>query len=139
MGEGRPSAALRKRVIARARGRCEYCLSSLTFSAAPFTIDHVLPRALGGLSGLDNLALACGGCNGRKYADVEAADPGTGETAPLFNPRQADWKTHFVWDESFERVIGRTPTGRATIHALALNRPELVNLRRALRQVNAHP
>jgi hypothetical protein len=36
-------------------------------------------------------------------------------------------------------IIGRTATGRATIEALHLNRPELLNLRRALRAVGAHP
>jgi hypothetical protein len=139
MREGRLASSARTRVIERAHGRCEYCLAPLSFSAAPFTIDHVIPRARGGKNGLENLALACGGCNGRKYDAIEAADPATGGMARLFHPRQSDWSTHFVWDETFTRMIGRTPTGRATIDALALNRPELVNLRHALQQLKMHP
>lgn len=36
-------------------------------------------------------------------------------------------------------MLGRTPIGRATVEALHLNRPELVNLRRLLRDVGEHP
>jgi hypothetical protein len=43
------------------------------------------------------------------------------------------------WNEDASLVIGRTPTGRATIEALRLNRPELVNLRRVLFAVGEHP
>ena len=37
------------------------------------------------------------------------------------------------------QVIGRTATGRATVAALHLNRPELLNLRQALRAIGVHP
>lgn len=33
-----------------------------------FTVDHVIPRARGGSSRLENLTLACGLCNSRKGA-----------------------------------------------------------------------
>jgi hypothetical protein len=36
-------------------------------------------------------------------------------------------------------ILGRTARGRATIAALLLNRPELVNLRRLLHRVGEHP
>jgi hypothetical protein len=57
----------------------------------------------------------------------------------LFNPRRQLWKQHFSWSEDFLQIIGRTPTGRATVEALHLNRPELVNLRRALLLIDEHP
>jgi hypothetical protein len=37
------------------------------------------------------------------------------------------------------RVRGRTARGRATVDALRLNRPELINLRRILLLVGEHP
>lgn len=37
------------------------------------------------------------------------------------------------------QIIGRTPTGRATVTALRLNRKELVNLRELLLAVGLHP
>jgi hypothetical protein len=39
----------------------------------------------------------------------------------------------------FLHIDGRTATGRATVAGLHLNAPALVNLRRALRAVGAHP
>lgn len=139
MSEDRLSGALRRAVATRAGERCEYCQTPQSFSASPFTIDHVAPRSRGGDSGSDNLALACAGCNGRKYAIVDAVDPATGSIVQLFHPRRDDWNAHFVWDESFTLILGRTTIGRPTIDVLALNRPEPVNLRRVLRMVNRHP
>jgi hypothetical protein len=56
----------------------------------------------------------------------------------LFNPRSQLWKQHFSWSGDFLQITGRT-TGRATVEALHLNRPELVNLRRALLLIDEHP
>jgi len=36
-------------------------------------------------------------------------------------------------------IVGRTAVGRATVEALHLNRPELLNLRRVLKVVGEHP
>ena len=36
-------------------------------------------------------------------------------------------------------IAGRTMAGRATVEALRLNRPALVNLRRALLAIGKHP
>jgi len=36
-------------------------------------------------------------------------------------------------------IIGLTATGRATVAALHLNRPELLNLRHALYVIGLHP
>ena len=36
-------------------------------------------------------------------------------------------------------IVGRTMAGRATVEALHLNRPELINLRRVLYAVGEHP
>jgi hypothetical protein len=57
----------------------------------------------------------------------------------LFHPRKQRWQDHFTWDEHFEPIIGFTATGRATVEALQLNRPELVNLRRLLYAAGEHP
>jgi hypothetical protein len=46
---------------------------------------------------------------------------------------------HFAWSDDFTLVIGLTPTGRATVEKLQLNRSGLVNLRRVLRAVGEHP
>lgn len=45
-------------------GRCWYCSADLREHG--MTIDHVIPRAKGGLSTLDNLVPACAACNTAK-------------------------------------------------------------------------
>jgi hypothetical protein len=49
------------------------------------------------------------------------------------------WSEHFAWNEDYSRVIGLTPTGRATVETLHLNRQGVVNLRRVLFLVGMHP
>jgi hypothetical protein len=44
-----------------------------------------------------------------------------------------------MWSADYAIVIGITPSGRATVQALALNRPGVVNLRRVLHQLGDHP
>ena len=123
----------------RAGGRCEYCKSMQRFSPQPFIIEHITPLSKGGSDEPDNLALSCGGCNGHKYQKTEAVDPITGNMEPLFTPRNDDWSAHFEWDADYLRIIGLTPTGRATVNALHLNRKELINLREVFLLTGEHP
>jgi hypothetical protein len=131
--------ALRQLVTARAHGRCEYCRSREDYATGRFSIEHIQPRAANGPTAAENLALACQGCNGHKAAKTAAPDPETGGLAELFHPRRHAWPEHFAWSEDGSEVIGLTPTGRATVVLLRLNRPPLVNLRHALIAINAHP
>ena len=139
MRERRLSAEQRRTISERAGGCCEYCRSQERFSPQPFAIEHILPQSSGGPTTLDNLAFACQGCNNHKYIHTAARDPATGTTVPLFHPRQQHWQAHFTWNDDYTRVLGLTPTGRATVVTLRLNRPGLVNLRRALYAVGLHP
>ena len=77
----------RAEVARRARYRCEYCGYPEAASSTPLEIDHITPEARGGRTTIDNLALCCRSCNLHKHVKTEAADPVTGETVPLFNPR----------------------------------------------------
>jgi hypothetical protein len=120
-------ASMRQEVILRARNRCEYCQLSQLGQEAAFHIDHVEPRAAGGPTVASNLALACVSCSLRKWANQTAIDPDTGEEAPLFNPRTQIWQEHFYWDG--ELVVALTAIGRATLAALAMNRPVIITIR----------
>ena len=71
MSEGRITAQLRRAVAKRAHDCCEYCRSQARFSMQPFSIEHILPRHRQGSTTLDNLALACQGCNGHKSIKTE--------------------------------------------------------------------
>lgn len=130
---------LRARVAARAADRCEYCLSPARYATQRFSVEHVLPRGKGGTSVFENLALSCQGCNNHKYDHTEGFDPVTGERASLYNPRQDRWAEHFAWSSDTLLIIGLSPTGRATVDTLVLNRQGVVNLRRLLVAVAEHP
>lgn len=131
--------AKRLLVTERAKRRCEYCGSLADYATESFTVEHILPLSRGGSDALDNLALACVGCNAHKANRVAAPDPISGEAVPLFNPRSDSWTRHFQWGEGATHLIGLTPTGRATVVALRLNRPGLVRLRHVLYEAGLHP
>ena len=126
-------------IVARANNCCEYCKSRADFATQSFSVEHILPVSRSGGTTLDNLALACPGCNGHKYNKTQAPDPVDGAVVPLYHPREQSWSEHFRWSADFTRVIGLTPTGRATVDALQLNRLGLVNMRRALFVIGMHP
>jgi hypothetical protein len=102
-------------------------------------VDHIIPRALGGQTKLDNLCLACWDCNLAKGARVEGIDPLTGETVWLFHPQRQQWTDHFGWSDDGLYQVGLTPTGRATITTLRLNRPQLVLSRQFWVEMGWHP
>ena len=129
--------SLRAKVIQRAGNRCEYCLLSQLGQEATFHIDHVVPIVTGGPTIADNLALACVSCSLRKGSKQAAPDGTAGEEASLFNPRSHVWTEHFRWDR--ERVVPLTPIGRATVAALAMNRPLILAIRQEQAARARHP
>lgn len=130
---------LKQLVRERARGRCEYRLSREDHSPDAFSLEHIIPRAAGGDSSEANLALACQRCNNHKYNKTHALDPLNGIAAPLFNPRKDNWREHFMWGDDYAIIRGLTPTGRATVNELQVNRDGVVNLRRLLVLAGKHP
>jgi HNH endonuclease len=126
-------------VVNRANRRCEYCQCPMDYSSQSFVYEHIIPVAKGGETSLENLALACGGCNSYKYTKQEAIDPTSSENVPLYHPRQDSWIEQFIWSEDGLKIVGITPTGRATIDALNLNRSGVKNIRRLLVMADLHP
>jgi 5-methylcytosine-specific restriction endonuclease McrA len=54
----------RQNLFARDRNSCQYC--GKKFPTSELSLDHVIPRSLGGKSTWDNIVCACTGCNVRK-------------------------------------------------------------------------
>lgn len=131
------SDGLQAEVVLKARNRCEYCQLSQLGQEATFHIDHVVPRAAGGPTTAANLALACVSCSLRKWAKQTAIDPESGKEAPLFSPRTQVWTEHFHW--AGERIVPLAPTGRATVAALAMNRPLILAIRQEEAARGRHP
>jgi HNH endonuclease len=133
------SAEKKRLVIERAEERCEYCQCRSDFATETFAIEHVIPLSRGGNDEVSNLALACSGCNGRKYNKLEIVDPANGEMVPLFNPRLQRWEEHFAWSKDYTQIIGLTATGRAMTATLQMNRQNVINIRKAMFVMGVHP
>lgn len=131
--------AIKLAVRNRAHNCCEYCRAQAEFSHDPFSFEHIIPVAKGGTDDLENLAWSCLGCNYHKFTAIEAFDLTTEHRVSIFNPRKDSWKSHFRWNDDFTLMIGITPTGRATISKLKLNRSGLVNMRKVLAEAGKHP
>ena len=124
------AAELRRQVIDRAGGVCEYCRMAPEYDEATFQIDHVRPERLGGRTDLANLAYACFPCNNAKGPNIAGIDPQTDAKTFLFDPRVDAWHDHFVLTGPF--IEGRTDAGRATADLLRVNAPHRITLRRQL-------
>ena len=134
------SAALRRAVIERAKGLCEYCQTDSEFSDSPFDVEHIIPIFQNGQTELENLALSCQGCNLYKSSKTKAFDVTSEEFARFFNPRADIWGEHFALARNETIIIGLTPIGRVTVEALRLNRKGLVNQRKLQKfRENIHP
>ena len=139
MTKKRVPKTLRRLVRQRALGYCEYCQCPDFCATQLHSIEHILPESRGGKSVENNLALACQGCNGLKSDKIQATDPATRRLVPLFHPRTDNWFAHFAWSPNYLNLIGLTPTGRATVQELELNRAGVIHLRRLLLLNGEHP
>jgi hypothetical protein len=112
-------AATRGLVRERAGDRCEYCLLRQGQSNLAHHVEHIIARQHGGPDDPSNLALACSRCNAHKGPNLTGIDPASGQIVPLFHPRRDVWMDQFEFQGP--RIVGLTPTGRATVHVLAMN------------------
>lgn len=128
--------AIRQRVYTRADGCCEYCRTCEANTGQTMQVDHIDPD---GGDELENLCLACWNCNNHKRQATHDLDPETAEPVPLFNPRTQLWDEHFAWAGGAIYVRGLTPTGRATVARLKMNRPALVIARSRWVEAGYHP
>jgi len=120
-------------VAQRADGRCEYCLIHDQDAGFRHQIDHIVSRKHGGLSTLENLALACVVCNRYKGADIDSIDSETGELLRLFNPRHDRWIDHFRLDGATIEPL--SAIGRVTVNLLRLNATERIAERLLLQEL----
>jgi hypothetical protein len=122
--------ATEREVRARANDTCEYCRMPQACDVLRFQIDHIVARKHGGSTSLKNLAIACYACNAFKGPNIAGIDPVSKQVVPLFHPRRDRWRDHFEWRGAL--LVGRTPSGRATIVVLQINLPQRVAVRKHL-------
>jgi len=104
-----------------------------------FEVDHITPASTGGKATLSNLCLSCPTCNRHNANRVTALDVLTEQHVPLYHPTRDQWDEHLTWTDGATLLVGVTPTGRATIAALQMNRPQLVQLRGYWVATGRHP
>src|SRR5688500_12696657 len=109
-------ADLRRLIMERSGGCCEYCRLYRDDSGLSFHVEHIIAVSHGGQTLENNLVYTCSRCNLYKGVNIAAADPDTGDPTFLFHPRRHNWDDHF-------RVVGGviqplTSEGRATVNKL---------------------
>ncbi len=57
--------AKREAILTRDRYQCAHC-----GSVQNLTMDHVIPKAVGGTNHINNLQTLCGGCNKKKGCEI---------------------------------------------------------------------
>lgn len=128
---------MRQQVRRRAGQRCEYCLLAEEDAFFSHEVDHVIAEKHGGVTELDNLALACFDCNRFKGSDIASLDPESGDLVALYNPRTNHFADHFRMEHGVIRPL--TAAARATERLLKLNLPIRVDIRRALAACRRYP
>ncbi len=136
MSEKSSWRATKRLVYQRGQGCCEYCQTCEDNTGQPMHTEHIDPD---GGDEPDNLCLACSSCNLIKGIATTGHDPETGETIPLFNPRQQVWGKHFEWIKDGIELRGLTPVGRATIQRLKLNQQRFRRARANWMRAGNHP
>lgn len=122
--------SVKKQIVNSDKNRCCYCLTTEANSGIAMTHDHIQPISKGGKTSFENVCLACRACNEFKGNSTETLDPLTGETFPLFNPRQQEWSDHFAWSIDSTKVESLTAIGRATVVGLRMNNQVIVAARK---------
>lgn len=127
-------AATRSLVWQRAESRCEYCqLHQDDVPIPTFHVEHIIPKKHGGDDSTSNLCLSCSWCNLHKSSNLSGIDDETNDIVQLFHPRTQRWHEHFALKR--HRIVGLTPTGRATVRVMNMNGEERLRLRRELSQI----
>lgn len=130
---------IRERVREAFQERCAYCQTAERITVVTFEVEHIIPVSKGGMTEFENLCLACPMCNRHKASRTEHIDPATDESVPLFHPRRDRWLDHFTWNVEGSELVGLSSSGRATIAALRINRPQLIRTRKLWIAVGEHP
>ena len=130
-------AELRRLVVARSEGICEYCLIAEEDTFYGCQADHIISEKHGGSTDAENLAYACVFCNQAKGSDVGSIHWELNTFVRFFNPRTDAWADHFQLVGS--AIEGLTPIGVVTARILGFNSVERVLERKTLQDMGRFP
>jgi HNH endonuclease len=116
-------------VAARALNQCEYCHAPEVSGNFPFEVEHIVPTAAGGVTAIENLALACRSYNIFKSCFLTGIDGVGNEISRLFHPRHDSWTDHFIVDLQTLNIGGLTEIGQGRVNRLRINNPLKIGAR----------
>lgn len=96
----------RKALVKRDRGICQYCNRKLT--ASQITVDHIIPRAQGGITSFTNCVVSCHPCNNKKdcrtpeQAGMKLARK---PTHPSFSMHQSVDNQQEMWHDTWDDFL----------------------------------
>ena len=128
---------VRQIVATRAGFVCEYCLIAEEDSYFRHQVEHIVSRKHGGLSELENLALACVVCNRHKGSDIASLIPQTDRLIRFYNPRTDRWREHFRLNGVVIEPL--TEIGEATARILQMNHADQILERQILSVHGRYP
>jgi hypothetical protein len=130
-------AEIRRLVVERSEGLCEYCLIAEEDTFLGCQLDHIISEKHRGATLSENLANACVFCNQAKGTDIGSIHWDSGELIRFFNPRTDRWSDHFAL--SGYRIEPRTEVGTVTARILSFNSVERLLERQALQLLDRYP
>lgn len=110
------------------RYTCGYCGITETDVGSEMTVDHFMPRIMGGGDDLDNLVYACWKCNQLKH-DFWPSPEDISYQRRILHPLLDDISIHLRSNEQNGLIEAMTETGRFHSATIRLNRPQLVKYR----------
>lgn len=128
---------LRRLIVDRAQGCCEYCYIHEDDHYLTHEVDHIISIKHRGTTIVDNLCLSCFDCNRYKGSDIGSLDLETDTFTPLFNPRTMQWDTHLQLNNGV--IVPLTSEGRVTVFLLRLNSSERLVRRQGLIALGRYP
>jgi hypothetical protein len=137
MSSGYIPEALRRSVISRAQGLCEYCLIHEEDTFFGCEIDHIISEKHGGPTEGANLAYACFVCNHRKGSDIASILWPQSSLVRFYNPRTDRWSEHFRLRGA--RIEPLTQVGEVTARIFGFNDAERILEREALMRARRYP
>ena len=127
---------IRQQVYERAAGCCEYCQTCEANTGQTMQVDHIDPH---GSDDLENLCLSCWSCNNYKRRATHVLIHRPRRRSLCFIPAHSSGTSILNGWRNSPRIRGRTPTGRATIVRLKMNRPVIVVARQRWVEGGYHP
>jgi len=131
------STEIRRLISERAGCICKYCLIAEEDSYYRHEIEHIISIKHGGLSELENLALACVFCNRNKGSDIASVGSSSSGLIRFYNPRTDVWSENFRLDGMV--ILPLTDIAEVTIRILQMNHEDQILEREVLNKVGRYP